>query len=97
MRSSIGGWVLNNFETDFASSGDSIQICATAFDFCRTTVESAANTCSALRRPAGLRVNETAVASASASRLREIADFKSIAAIGARINTTSERTSATGF
>jgi hypothetical protein len=33
MRSSIGGWVENILETALPSSGDSIQICATAFDF----------------------------------------------------------------
>ena len=97
MRSSIGGWVENILETALPSSGDSIQIWATAFDFCCTTVESAASTSSALRSPAGLRVNETAVASASDSRRREIALLSSVAAIGARIKTNSETTNMIGL
>ena len=60
-------------------------------------MESAANTSSAFRKPAGFRVKETAVASASASRLREIADLRSTAAMGASMRTTSENTSASGL
>ena len=46
---------------------------------------SLANTSSADLSPAGFLVNETAVASASDSLRRDIADFNSVAAIGARI------------
>ena len=86
-----------SFETLFASNGDSIQICATAFDRCFTTVESRARISKAFRSPAGFRVKLTAVASARASRLREIADFNSKAASGARIKIRSEKTSAIGL
>jgi hypothetical protein len=48
-------------------------------------VLSLANTSRADLSPAGFLVNETAVASASDSLRRDIADFNSVAAIGARI------------
>ena len=97
MRSAIGGCVENILETAFPSNGDSIQICAMEFDFWCTTVESRSNTSNALRKPAGFLVNATAVASASDSRLREIADFKSTAAIGAKIRIRSEKTKSSGL
>jgi hypothetical protein len=49
-------------------------------------VLSRANTSKADLSPAGFLVNETAVASASDSLRREIADLNNVAAIGARIN-----------
>ena len=97
MRSSKGGCVENSLEVALESSGDSIQICATDVERCRTTVLSLCNTSRARLRPAGLRVNSTAVTSASASRFREIARRSSNAAIGARIKTTIEAMSAMGF
>jgi hypothetical protein len=48
-------------------------------------VLSLANTSRADLSPAGFLVNETAVASASDSLRRDIADLNSVAAIGARI------------
>ena len=97
MRSAIGGCVENILETAFASNGDSIQICAMEFDFWCTTVESRSNTSSALRSPAGFLVKATAVASASDSRLREMADFKRMAAIGAKIRMRSKKTKSNGL
>ena len=72
-------------------------MCATAFDFCLTTVESRAKISNAFRNPAGLRVKLTAVASANASRFRDIADFNRRAASGARIKTRSENIKANGL
>ena len=60
-------------------------------------MESRAKISNAFLSPAGLRVKLTAVASARDSRLREIADFRSSAASGARIKINNEKTSAIGL
>ncbi|CAB4641548.1 unannotated protein [freshwater metagenome] len=58
---------------------------------------STAKVSRARRNPVGLRVNATAVASASDSRLREIAAFSSTAAIGASIAATNAAISTNGL
>ena len=96
IRSEIGGWVSNRLR-DLPSRGDSIQTCDTAVDRSCTTVESAARVSNARRSPAGLRVNWTAVASASDSRLRETAERIMTAAIGASKRITRPITVAIGL
>ena len=84
MRFCIGGCVANSLDDSDESSGDSMYRWASAEDLACTTVLSDANISNAERSPDGFLVNDTAVASASDSRLLDIDAFNSVAAIGAR-------------
>src|SRR3989339_1794539 len=96
MRSSTGGWVMNNFINQlvfcFPLYGESInkELVASFVTFIGVRSEEIFS--KALAKPSGYLVNKAPSASAKNSRFLEIASCTKVAAIGATIAATIHKT-----